>query len=195
MARRDPVRPSASAQEPTASQTPSASQAPIETFPNVNTGNLIDIGARGTWYAAGSDEARYQRYRDLRNGPTADFFRFGKDTDKSAYTVLAEHVDQILAPRGQLEAALSKIDKLVHDFERRLLTRRITDPAQLNWGIDLRVAAGSVNPLVRLYQFHDISERLNGGRVRMILPLIIARHQGGNLTLLAADEEQHSSRT
>src|SRR5213593_2487580 len=36
--------------------------------------NQIDFGVRGTIFGSNSDEARYQRYRDLRDGGTIDRF-------------------------------------------------------------------------------------------------------------------------
>jgi MtrB/PioB family decaheme-associated outer membrane protein len=56
------------------------------------TPNVIDFGVRGTAYADNSDEARYQRYRDLRNGPTVDLFRFTKATDSQWFNLQADHV-------------------------------------------------------------------------------------------------------
>ncbi len=52
----------------------------------------IDFGVRGTVYGSNSDEARYQRFRDLRNGPFIDGFRFGNATDQRLFDVRAEHV-------------------------------------------------------------------------------------------------------
>jgi MtrB/PioB family decaheme-associated outer membrane protein len=52
----------------------------------------IDFGVRGTVYGDNSDEARYQRYRDLRTGPFVDGFRFGRDRDDWAFDVHADHV-------------------------------------------------------------------------------------------------------
>ncbi len=54
--------------------------------------NQVDFGVRGTWYGPDSDPARYQRYRDLRNGATFDRFRYGKDTDAYKVNLQADHV-------------------------------------------------------------------------------------------------------
>jgi MtrB/PioB family decaheme-associated outer membrane protein len=56
------------------------------------TGRQIDIGIRGTAYGSGSDEARYQRYRDLRDGVTLDFFRYLREGDGWAFNAEADHV-------------------------------------------------------------------------------------------------------
>ena len=54
--------------------TASAQQNTPPAEPDQNTGlssingGTADFGFRGTFYSDGSDEARYQRYRDLRNG-------------------------------------------------------------------------------------------------------------------------------
>src|SRR5262249_19797240 len=67
--------------------------------PDQNTGlsNLpgngqVDFGFRGTFFSDGSDEARYQRYRDLRNGVFAENFRWGKQDDQAYWDVRATHV-------------------------------------------------------------------------------------------------------
>src|ERR1041385_5534637 len=58
-------------------------------FPAVNE---IDFGLRGTMFADGSDEARFQRYRDVRDGGTIDRFRLFKDTNQYRYSVQADHI-------------------------------------------------------------------------------------------------------
>jgi len=58
-------------------------------FPAVNE---IDFGLRGTVFADGSDEARFQRYRDVRDGGTIDKLRLFKDTNEYRYTLQADHV-------------------------------------------------------------------------------------------------------
>ncbi len=65
--------------------------APL-TMPDLGSLNYVDFGLRGTMFAAGSDEARFQRYRDLRNGPTLDLFRYASGTDHRGFTVQADHV-------------------------------------------------------------------------------------------------------
>ncbi|PYR52829.1 MAG: hypothetical protein DMF89_01510 [Acidobacteria bacterium] len=52
----------------------------------------VDFGFRGTAYGDNSDEARYQRYRDLRNGPFAEGFRWAKANDQVYWDVRATHV-------------------------------------------------------------------------------------------------------
>ncbi len=54
--------------------------------------NQIDFGARGTFYGPGSDEARFQRYRDRRNGGMLDRFRINKDTDVFNYSLQGDNV-------------------------------------------------------------------------------------------------------
>lgn len=53
--------------------------------------NFVDVGARGTVFGSNSDRARFERYRDLRNGPTLDALRFSKDTNTHAFNVQADH--------------------------------------------------------------------------------------------------------
>ena len=54
--------------------------------------NQVDFGVRGTSFGANSDEARFQHYRDLRDGGSLDLFRFHKDTDQWLATLQADHV-------------------------------------------------------------------------------------------------------
>ena len=82
------------AQQPAAApaaQTPHAQPATASVIPDIATSNFVDFGFRGTAYAEGSDEARYQRYRDLRNGFTVDAFRFAKATDARWLVVTSDH--------------------------------------------------------------------------------------------------------
>jgi MtrB/PioB family decaheme-associated outer membrane protein len=67
--------------------------------PDQNTGpsilpglGQIDFGFRGTIFDDNSDEALYQRYRDLRNGPFAEGFRWAKSDDHTFWDVRATHV-------------------------------------------------------------------------------------------------------
>lgn len=54
--------------------------------------NQIDFGIRGTSFKNGSDEARFQRYRDVSDGGTLDRIRFFKDTDNYRVNLQADHV-------------------------------------------------------------------------------------------------------
>jgi MtrB/PioB family decaheme-associated outer membrane protein len=67
-------------------------QVPVVAIPDIPLINQIDLGIRGTVFGAGSDEARFQRYRDVRNGGTVDRFRMSKDGDGSRYWVQADNV-------------------------------------------------------------------------------------------------------
>lgn len=51
----------------------------------------IDLGFRATIFGDNSNEARFQRYRDLRNGPTLDRLRWSRDTDRVLFEVAADH--------------------------------------------------------------------------------------------------------
>jgi MtrB/PioB family decaheme-associated outer membrane protein len=68
---------------------PKTTGAPLAEFPLLNQ---IDIGIRGTSYGSDSDPARYQRYRDVRDGGTVDRFRLFKDTSEYRYSLQADHV-------------------------------------------------------------------------------------------------------
>jgi MtrB/PioB family decaheme-associated outer membrane protein len=69
-------------------------QVPAATIvgPDLGSSSFVDVGLRGTSFGTGSDEARFQRYRDLRNGPTLDVFRYASETDARAFKVQADHV-------------------------------------------------------------------------------------------------------
>ena len=74
----------------------------------------VDFGFRLTGYSDGSDEARYQRYRDLRNGVVVDRFRWGKTDDQKLWDVRAINVGY----RDQQYAAnYNKFGKLNASFE------------------------------------------------------------------------------
>src|SRR5215472_6876351 len=60
--------------------------------PDIELGNQIDFGVRGTTFGAHSDQARFQRYQDLRDGGFLDRFRFNKETQQYILTAQAEHV-------------------------------------------------------------------------------------------------------
>ena len=51
-----------------------------------------DFGFRGTTFADNSDEARYQRYQDLRNGAFGENVRWGADSDMQYWDVRATHL-------------------------------------------------------------------------------------------------------
>src|SRR6185369_692646 len=58
-------------------------------FPLVN---VLDIGVRGTSFGSDSDPARFQRYRDMRDGGTVDRFRLFGDTNAYRYNLPADHI-------------------------------------------------------------------------------------------------------
>ncbi len=92
-----------------------APAAPAEaTLPDITTANFFDVGVRGTAYTDGSDEARHQRYRDVRNGVTLDAFRLANDTAARWLTFTANHVgyrDQ------QYAASLNQFGRIKATFE------------------------------------------------------------------------------
>jgi len=66
-----------------------AEQAEVGTL---STLRKVDFGYRFTGFSDNSDEARYQRYRDLRDGVFVEGFRWGSDSDKTFYSARATHV-------------------------------------------------------------------------------------------------------
>jgi len=56
------------------------------------TPNFADFIGRGTIFGDNSDKARFERYRDLRDGGTLDAFRYTSDTMSRHINVQADHV-------------------------------------------------------------------------------------------------------
>jgi MtrB/PioB family decaheme-associated outer membrane protein len=71
---------------------PDVAKATAASTPEFPLVNQIDFGVRGTAFGSGSDQARFQRYRDVRDGGTIDRFRLFKDTNEYRYNVQADHV-------------------------------------------------------------------------------------------------------
>jgi len=98
----------------------SAQQNTPPAEPDQNTGlsslagGGVDFGFRGTFFSDGSDEARYQRYRDLRNGVFAEAFRWGKQDDQQYWDVHATHVGY---RDHQYAANFNKFGKMKASFE------------------------------------------------------------------------------
>jgi MtrB/PioB family decaheme-associated outer membrane protein len=89
--------------------------------------NQIDFGIRGTAFGTGSDRARYQRYRDIRDGGTFDFFRFFKDKDTYQVRLQADHVGY----RDQrFFASVNEYGKLKASFEWNQIPLFYSDSTQ-----------------------------------------------------------------
>src|SRR3984893_17848441 len=80
------------AQDATTGGAPSQTPGTTVVRPHPGSSSVVDVGLRGTSFGTGSDEARFQRYRDLRNGPTLDVFRYAGETDSRVFKVQADHV-------------------------------------------------------------------------------------------------------
>ncbi len=78
----------AGAQQATGQQ--SGEQQPAVNPWNLNLANWIDFGARATDFSG--DQSRFERYRDERNGPFVDGFRYGGDTGSRIFKVGADNV-------------------------------------------------------------------------------------------------------
>jgi MtrB/PioB family decaheme-associated outer membrane protein len=101
----------ASAQQP---NTPPPQVGESTGLPPAPDAGHVDFGFRGTLYGDNADEARYQRYRDLRNGPFVEGFQWGKDTDHAFWNVRASHIGY----RDQQYAAnYNRYGKLKASFE------------------------------------------------------------------------------
>src|SRR6059058_4694010 len=76
--------------------------------------NYAEFTVRGTAFAEGSDEARFMRYRDLRNGGTLDILRMTKASDSKWFNLQADHVGY----RDQrFSAAMNDYGKVKLSFE------------------------------------------------------------------------------
>ena len=80
---------SAASSQPDVPKSATASATATGDLPLVNQ---IDIGIRGTAYGSGSDEARFQRYRDLRDGGTVDRMRIFRENTAYQLNLQADHV-------------------------------------------------------------------------------------------------------
>jgi MtrB/PioB family decaheme-associated outer membrane protein len=77
---------------PSAANQKDVAKTSAATIPDIPLVNQVEFGARGTSFGAGSDQARFERYRDVRNGGTLDRVRMAKDTDAYRYTLQADNV-------------------------------------------------------------------------------------------------------
>src|SRR5262245_21873213 len=68
------------------------SQPDTPAITDIRDAKYVDFGFRGTAFGDNSDEARFQRYRDIRDGGTLDVLRYYKDTDAYNFKVQADHV-------------------------------------------------------------------------------------------------------
>jgi len=69
--------------------TPKTTASGGSDFPLVNQ---LDFGLRGTFFKDNSDRARFQRYRDARDGGTVDLFRFTKETPAYLLNLEGDHI-------------------------------------------------------------------------------------------------------
>jgi MtrB/PioB family decaheme-associated outer membrane protein len=100
----------AAAQQNTPAAEPDQNVSP-STLPGLGS---VDFGFRGTVFTDNSDEARYQRYRDLRNGVFGEAFRWGANDDQKYWDVRSTHIgyrDQ------QYTANYNKFGKVKASFE------------------------------------------------------------------------------
>jgi len=98
----------ASPQEPAAS----ATTTPVRS--EFGFTNQIDFGVRGTFFGDGSDQARFQRYQDFRDGGTIDRIRYNKTTNSYLVKLEGDH----LGYRDQrLAASYQSYGKLKANFE------------------------------------------------------------------------------
>jgi MtrB/PioB family decaheme-associated outer membrane protein len=116
----------------------------------------VDFGVRGTAYADDSDEARYQRYRDLRNGPFAEGFRWGQSDDHALWDVRMTHVgyrDQQYAANynqfGKLKAsvAFNQIPLFFSEFTRTAYTTGSPGVLKLD-GLPQQVQSGAATSAI-----------------------------------------------
>lgn len=89
--------------------------------------NQIDFGIRGTIFGSGSDQARFQRYQDFRDGGTIDRIRLGKATNTYLLKLEADH----LGYRDQrLAASYNNYGKVKANFEWNQIPLFFSDSTQ-----------------------------------------------------------------
>jgi MtrB/PioB family decaheme-associated outer membrane protein len=121
---------------------PKATAAATSEFPLTNQ---IDFGIRDTFFADGSDQARYQRYRDLRDGGTIDRVRWGKTTDAYWFKVEGDH----LGYRDQRFAgSYNNFGKVKATFEWNQVPIFYSDTTRSLYAVN--GGAASINDSVRL---------------------------------------------
>jgi MtrB/PioB family decaheme-associated outer membrane protein len=98
----------------TANAQPDVVKTAAPPAPDVPLVNQIDFGLRGTLFGSDSDPARFQRYRDVRDGGMIDRLRLSKDTNEYRYSVQADHIGY----RDQrFSASYSNFGKVKASFE------------------------------------------------------------------------------
>src|SRR4051794_2108360 len=120
------------------------------------SGGSVDAGFRGTGYSEDSDEARYQRYRDLRNGPFIEGLSWGKNDDHRYWDVRSTHVgyrDQQYAANynqfGKLKAsfAFNQIPLFFSEDTRTAYTTASPGVLSLN-GYPAQVQSGAATSAI-----------------------------------------------
>jgi hypothetical protein len=91
--------------------TPASASASV---PEGDLANQVDVGVRGTVFGDNSDQARFQRYRDLGNGAFLDRFRFTKQTDQWLFNAQADHVGYL---DQRFSSAFNAYGKVKASFE------------------------------------------------------------------------------
>ena len=118
--------------------------------------NQIDFGFRGVVFGENSDKARFQRYRDLSNGVTLDFFRLVKDTDNFSMKFRGNHVgygDQnyifTYNKFGKMKMSLEydQIPTFYNDSTRTLYSSSAPGALTINDSIQSKVQAGTLTRL------------------------------------------------
>src|SRR5690348_16683855 len=122
--------------------TPKATTAATAEFPLTNQ---IDFGIRGTFFSDGSDQARYQRYRDLRDGGTIDRVRWSTTNDAYLFKIEGDH----LGYRDQRFAgSYNNFGKVKATFEWNQVPIYYSDTTQSLYTVN--GGAASINDSVRL---------------------------------------------
>jgi MtrB/PioB family decaheme-associated outer membrane protein len=127
--------------------------------------NVAEFTIRGTSFGSGDDQARFMRYRDLRDGGTLDLFRLTKATDTRWYTVQADHVgfrDQRFAvglnDYGKVKASFefNQIPLFFNQDTRTLFAASDATPNQLR--LDDAVQLGQQNKTVPYASLNGLAQ-------------------------------------
>src|SRR5262245_13772256 len=145
---------SAQDQNPPAAAQRDVQSAAAPSNPDLPMVNQLEFGVRGTLFGTNSDHARFQRYRDLRDGGTIDQFRLFKDQENYQIRLQADHVgyrDQrffaSVNDYGRLKASFewNQIPLFYSDSTRTLYDTSNPGTLRLGSGIQSGIQAGTLS--------------------------------------------------
>ena len=156
-----------------------------------SNGGQIDVGFRDTIYGSNSDEARYQRYRDLRNGPFGENLRWERQSDHAGWDVRATHVgyrDQQYAANyndyGKLKISFewNQIPLFFSEDTRTAYTQPSSGVLRLD-GLPQQVQSGAATSAIYNAQANPYDLRLKRSIADLRLTYLLRKNLGLNFAL------------